>query len=213
MGAETTCAVTVDGKTLKAKVRLETEVLQIRGSDLKLDVPFKAMKNVGARDGVLSVAHGVSTVTLALGSAAARWVEKILRPPSRLTKLGVRTDWRAAIIGSVDQDFIDELRAAVTTLSVGRHVKEADAVFLAVANRSDLKRVSTAKSCLQPAGALWLIRPKGSAEITEGDVMTAGRTAGLVDVKVVAFSSAHSALKFVIPVKNRARQILKSSNP
>src|SRR5262245_37578059 len=101
MGAETTCMVTVDGKTSRAKVRLETDVLQIRGSDLKIDVPFKAMKNVGALDGMLSVAHGGSTVTLALGSAAARWVEKILRPPSRLTKLGVRTDWRAAIIGRV----------------------------------------------------------------------------------------------------------------
>jgi len=205
MGAETTCSVTVDGKTAKAKVRLETDVLQIRASDLKLDVPFKAMKNVNARDGVLSVAYGGSAVALALGGAAARWVEKILRPPSRLTKLGVRGDWRAAIIGGVDQDFVDELRAAITRLSIGRHVKQADAVFLAVANRSDLKRVSAAKSCLQPAGALWLIRPKGSADVSEGDVMAAGRTAGLVDVKVVAFSSTHSALKFVIPVKERAR--------
>jgi hypothetical protein len=33
--------------------------------------------------------------------------------------------------------------------------------------------------------------------------MDAGKTAGLVDVKVVGFSSTHSALKFVIPVKDR----------
>jgi hypothetical protein len=36
-------------------------------------------------------------------------------------------------------------------------------------------------------------------------VMAAGRTAGFVDVKVVAFSPTHSALKFVIPVKDRPR--------
>jgi hypothetical protein len=34
-------------------------------------------------------------------------------------------------------------------------------------------------------------------------VMAAGKAAGLVDVKVVGFSSTHTAQKFVIPLKNR----------
>jgi hypothetical protein len=40
--------------------------------------------------------------------------------------------------------------------------------------------------------------------ITEGDVMAAGKAAGLVDVKVVRFSETHTAEKFVIPVALRA---------
>jgi hypothetical protein len=36
-------------------------------------------------------------------------------------------------------------------------------------------------------------------------MMRAGQEAGLVDVKVVSFSDALTAEKFVIPVANRAR--------
>jgi hypothetical protein len=205
MGAETTCEVTFNGKTSTAKVRLETAVLQIRGADLRLDVPFASMKKVVARDGSLKVGHAAGSLTLALGKAADKWVEKILHPPSRLTKLGVRSDWRAVILGNIEREFVDELRAAVTTLSVGRVLKQADAIFVGITRPSDFERVSAAKSSIKPDGAVWLIRPKGSAEVTEGAVMAAGKAAGLVDVKVVAFSATHSALKFVIPVKDRWR--------
>ena len=203
MGAETTCAVTFNGKTSTAKVRVETTVLQIRGVDLKLDVPFASMKTVAARDGSLRIGHPGGSLALALGKSADKWIDKILHPPSRLTKLGVRPNWRAAAIGDIEHEFVDELRAAVETLAVGRALKQADAIFVGISHPSDLKRASAAKSSIKPDGAVWLIRPKGSVEITERAVMAVGKAAGLVDVKVVAFSPTHSALKFVIPVKNR----------
>jgi hypothetical protein len=205
MGAETACAVTFKGKTSTARVRLETNVLQVRGRDLELDVPFNTMKKVVAERGVLSFVHAGKTLKVAVGAAADRWLDKILHPPSRLTKIGVRPDWRAAIVGHVENEFVDELRAAIATVSVGRALKEADAIFVGISSPSDLDRVSIAKSLIKASGAVWLIRQKGSDEITESAVMAAGRAAGLVDVKVVALSSTHSALKFVIPVKNRPR--------
>ena len=58
---------------------------------------------------------------------------------------------------------------------------------------------------LKRDGAIWVIRPKGHADISERDVMKAGKTAGLVDVKVVRFSETHTAEKFVIPVARRTR--------
>jgi hypothetical protein len=48
-----------------------------------------------------------------------------------------------------------------------------------------------------------MVYPKAKREITEGDVIGAGRKAGLKDVKVVGFSTTHTALKFVIPVAKR----------
>jgi hypothetical protein len=69
-----------------AKVRLETSVLQIRGSDLKLDLPFSAMKTVAARDGSLLIGQAGGALILRLGAAATRWADKIPHPPSRLTK-------------------------------------------------------------------------------------------------------------------------------
>jgi hypothetical protein len=41
------------------------------------------------------------------------------------------------------------------------------------------------------------------AQIRDVDVMAAAREAGLVDNKVVGFSTTHTALKLVIPKANR----------
>ena len=56
---------------------------------------------------------------------------------------------------------------------------------------------------LKPAGALWVVYPKGVQTIREIEVIAAGREAGLKDVKVASFSATHTALKFVIPVASR----------
>lgn len=198
--------VTFKGKKSTARVRLETNVLQIRAADFKLDVPFNRMKKVASRHGSLLIDHGGGRLSLALGKSAVKWAEKILHPPSRLTKIGVRAEWHAAILGPIDNSFVAELRSAIASLSLGRTVKGADAIFVGVAHPSDFERVATAKSAIKEDGAVWLIRPKGSAAVTEGEVMAAGRSAGLVDVKVVALSPTHSALKFVIPVKDRSHR-------
>jgi hypothetical protein len=203
VGAEATCTVTFNGKRSPAKVRLETKVLQIRGREVRLDLPFSAMKAVSARNGVLSIDHQAGLLKIAIGAAAAKWAEQILHPPSRLTKIGVRPDWRAAVIGDIDADFLEELQSAAATVTTGRLPKDADAVFVGVSKPADFKRLAAARTAIKPSGAVWIIRPKGSAEVSEGAVMSAGRAAGLVDVKVVGFSPTHSALKFVVPLKDR----------
>jgi hypothetical protein len=43
---------------------------------------------------------------------------------------------------------------------------------------------------------VWVVYPKGIQAVTENDVLTAGRAAGLVDTKVCSFSSTHTALRF-----------------
>ena len=69
---------------------------------------------------------------------------------------------------------------------------------------ADLKRLSQVRRALPDDGALWLLRPKGkNAPVGERETMAAGRAAGLVDVKVVGFSPALSAEKYVVPVKAR----------
>jgi hypothetical protein len=56
---------------------------------------------------------------------------------------------------------------------------------------------------MKNAQALWVVYPKGKKDITEIDVISAGRKAGLKDVKVVGFSATHTALKFVLPIEKR----------
>jgi hypothetical protein len=79
----------------------------------------------------------------------------------------------------------------------------ADVIFFAASSRQDLSKLTTLRDHLTPAGAIWVIHAKGTREITHGDVISAARAAGLVDVKVVRFSETHSAEKFVIPKDKR----------
>ena len=106
-------------------------------------------------------------VTLELGSAASKWAEKILHPPSRLAKIGVKPDWRVATLGIDDQDFLAELEDAAAFLSIGRSVKNCDAIFFGATAASQLGRLPVLKRSLKPNGALWVVRPKGRPEISE----------------------------------------------
>jgi len=121
----------------------------------------------------------------------------------RLEKLGVKPDWRASVVGKVEATFLEELGAAVARLSVGRTLRQSDAIFFGATKVGDLRRLTTLQASLKPNGALWVIRPKGRPEISERAVFAAGKAAGLVDVKVVSFSRTHTAEKFVIPLAKR----------
>lgn len=211
MGAEATCTVRFERKTAECKARLEADVLQIRGGDLKLSIGFKEMTKIAVRGGTLSVTFPGGTVLLDLGAAAATWADKIEHPPSRLDKIGVKWQWRVSAIGVADEEFLQELEEAVAFLSVGRVVKQSDAIFFGATKAGELSRLARLKASLTPNGALWVIRPKGRPEISEKAVMDAGKVAGLVDVKVVSLSVTHTAEKFVIPVKDRPK--LKPSGP
>lgn len=203
MGSEALGNFSVNGKPVRGKARLESDVLQLRGDDVRLSVPFNSMRNVRSADGVLRFESPQGRFTLELGAAAPRWADKILHPPSRLAKIGVKPEWRVAALGIEDQGFLDELEAATAVMSIGRTIRDCDAIFFGATSASQLVRLKTLKSSLKSNGALWVVRPKGRAEISEAEVMAAGKAAGLVDVKVVSFSPTHTAEKFVIPIKDR----------
>jgi hypothetical protein len=199
MGAEATCSVRFKRATAEGEARLETDVLQFRSADLRLSIPFKAMSKVKARGGMLRVTWSGGTAAFDLGAGAAKWAEKIVNPPSRLRKIGVKPTWRVSAIGIHDEVFLKELEDASALLSIGRVLKPSDAIFLGARKEAELTRLEKLKGSLRPDGALWIIRPKGRADISEAAVMRAGKAAGLVDVKVVSFSPTHTAEKFVIP--------------
>jgi hypothetical protein len=205
MGAELPCAVRVDGKTTKGHARLESETLEFRSAAVRLSIPFRQIRQVTVRDGVLAVDSERTNVELALGDAAEKWAFALQHPRSRLDKIGAKHEWRASALGVVDKRFLEELQGAVAQLSIGRAGKDRDAIFYGVTSEAQLARLAALRRALKSTGALWVIRPKGRPEISERSVMAAGRAAGLVDVKVVSFSPTHTAEKFVIPVKNRRR--------
>jgi hypothetical protein len=203
MGAEVTCQACWNGRDARVKARLETDVLRVRSAELKLDLVCRDLSRVGASDGVLSVSNKGGTLTLAIGSAATKWAEKIVHPPSRGDRLGVKPGWRVSVVGEIDRAFTSELKRRVARLSVGRVLERSNAIFFGASREADLDRLGTLATALTPDGALWTIRPKGVPAISERAVRAAGQAAGLVDVKVVRFSETHTAEKFVVPVTLR----------
>jgi hypothetical protein len=142
-----------------------------------------------SHDGVLS---------LTLGRAAERWAAAITSPKSRLEKIGIKAGQRVTLMGVSDAGFADELKAAGADVS-DRARKHSDAIFVGIESPADLARIARLRASLAPAGALWAIRRKGVPDASEALTMTAGKAAGLVDVKVVRFSETHTGQKFVIP--------------
>jgi hypothetical protein len=121
----------------------------------------------------------------------------------RLDKLGVKPDARVAVLGLSDAAFQRELKTRTRDVSIARPRAASDLVFLAVERASQLARLGGLRRRLQPAGAIWVLWPKGRPALREDDIRTAAKDAGLVDVKVVAFSEVLSGLKLVIPVALR----------
>ena len=202
MGLEANCTATYDGASCDGKAQLETSEFIFRGN-FCLRIPLKDIQNVVAKRGELQLEWPEGSASFALGKDAEKWALKIRYPRGRLEKLGVKEGMHGAVLGVADAAFQEELRARVTDIAETRPRKGTDLIFLGVESKERLGRLAGMVSSLQPAGAIWTVYPKGQKHITQNDVMTAGKAAGLVDTKVVGFSETHTALKWVIPVSKR----------
>jgi hypothetical protein len=198
MGAEVDCKATLGRQSAEGKAMLETDFVQFRSESLKFKVAFADLKAVAAAGDFLDLHFEGKRARLVLGEkAAARWASKILNPPSRLDKLGVKPGTTVCLIGEFEAAF----RREVSNLA--GEVSRADLIFLAVDDAAELIEVERVSKRMRRDAGLWIVYPKGLMTIREIDVISAGRAAGLKDVKVVRFSDTHTALKFVVPVVAR----------
>jgi hypothetical protein len=205
VGNEAICFVTFGKQRVRGKALLETSEMIFRSEDgaLRLRLPFAELKSASAADGQLRLETAEGPAIFELGANAAKWCEKILHPKTRLEKLGVKPNAEVSLLGDFPPDFLAELRSATKNVTSGKTASNTDWIFFAAASSKNLSLVAKIAKSLKGAAALWIVYPKGQKEITENDVLAAGRKSGLKDVKVVGFSPTHTALKFVIPVENR----------
>jgi hypothetical protein len=208
VGLEATCAVMLDGARSRGKALLETTELLFRSTsgDVRVRVPLGDVTRALATAKTLTLEWNGRALSLELGQAAATWAAKVKSPPSRLAKLGVKPASRVAMVGDFgfDPTFEAELGLGGSADGAATVRAPVDVLFYAPATAGALGRVAALSKRLDPAGAIWIVRPKGKdTPITEDATRRAGLAAGLVDVKVAAFSGTHSALKFVIPLAKR----------
>jgi hypothetical protein len=124
-------------------------------------------------------------------------------PRSRTEKLGVKPGCRAALRGVFDPAFLDELKAVGASVSARFGAGPYDLVLVRLNSKADLPLLQGARERIVAKGMIWAVWPKGRKEFREDDIRNFGPTAGLVDVKVMAFSDELSGLKLVIPLAQR----------
>jgi hypothetical protein len=205
VGNEANCAASLGKQKARGKALLETSELIFRGEDggLRLTIPFASVKSAKAVNGELRLEVPEGLAVFVLGANAEKWCEKILHPKTRSEKLGVKAHETVCLLGKFDDDFLAELGSSTKNVSLGKIAGAPDWIFFAAESAKELSQVAKLAKSLQDRAALWIVYPKGQKQITESDVIGAGRKAGLKDVKVVGFSPTQTALKFVIPAENR----------
>ena len=203
MGNEAKCVVRIDGKRHEGKALLETSELIFRGAQCRVKILLGEIRGVTAGRGELRVETKDGVKIFELGAAAEKWCEKILNPKTRAQKLGVKAGTRVQLMGDFDVDFMKELKASNAEIVRANGFEASEYTFLAINAKNSLVAIAKYAKKINAAEALWVVYPKGKKEITENDVLGAGRKAGLKDVKVVGFSAMQTALKFVLPVEKR----------
>lgn len=202
MGSETICKVEYGKQKSEGKALLETSEILFRG-EFRLKIPFSTIKSAKAVNGELRLQTPEGMAVFQLGAQAEKWCEKILHPKSRIEKLGVKPGAKASLVGEFEAEFVHEVGALTKSVSKGKVAADSDCIFFAAETKKDLDGLSKISKSMEGAAALWIVYPKGQRQITEIDVLSAGRKVGLKDVKVVGFSTTHTTLKFVIPVSQR----------
>jgi len=202
MGKESMCTARFKGKKSSGKALLETKELIFRG-EFRLKVPLASLKSARAAKGELRLETPEGLAVLELGDQAAKWCEAILHPKSRIEKLGVKAGGRVALFGRLASEFLEELAEHTQNVQTGKLDQRTECVFLAASTKKDLLEVTGLAKKISGGTALWVVYAKGRKELAEKDVLSEGRQAGLKDVKVVSFSSTHTALKFVVPLELR----------
>src|SRR5262244_2488072 len=108
MGQELECRMQYRKRRLAGKAYLETDYLLFRG-DERVKIALKDLKSVKAAAGMLVLDFDGGPAKLELGKAA----EKILHPPSRADKLGIKPGLAVRLMGEFEPAFLEELSGAV----------------------------------------------------------------------------------------------------
>ena len=201
MGLEALCHLRYRGRSVQGKAHLASQAVEFQG-DIRLRVPFKEIASAEAKAGELKLRFGSEEAVLELGPLSEKWALKIRYPKGRLDKLGIKPGSKVCLLGVQDEDFRTEL--AERTHNVFDELQEgADFILFHADAEESLDALSGLQTYIQRDGAIWVIWPKGQRRITRDHVFAASHAAGLVDIKICAFSDSLSGLKVVIPRDRR----------
>lgn len=208
MGQELKTSLRFDGRILEGVALLETDSIIFRG-EVSLTVKFSEIFKIEANAGWLDLQTGRGLLLFELGPKAEVWAEKIKNPKALLEKLGVEpnaAEKKLGVVGKLDADLRADLDASGAKVAKSARGKDFDMIFVAASSKKDLEKLASYREMIKDEGGIWIVYPKGSADLTEREVLTAGRTIQLTDNKQVKVTDVLTSVRFVIPVALRKKK-------
>lgn len=205
MGQELKTTLRFDGRILEGVALLEGDSIVFRGG-VSLTVKFSEIFKVEANAGWLDLQTGRGLLLFELGPKAEIWAERIKNPKGLVEKLGVDDKKKLAVVGKLDGALRADLDATGAKIAKSARGKDFDMIFVAASSKKDLEKLPGLRDMIKDDGAIWIVYPKGNAELTEREVLTAGRTLQLTDNKQVKVDDALTSVRFVIPVAQRKKK-------
>ena len=195
MGLElNNCQATIKGTKTCGKLHVDSNALEFRGDGVRWSVKVGSGTTAQIADGQLTVRRGSKVASFLIGDKAGKWQDKILHPPTRMTKLAAKPGMKFLLRGDFDDRFVDELAGA--GLVATRMPSKCEIAFVLLLAPADLKRFAKAIDSVAVGTHVWAVWPKGKELIQQGQVIGCAREKGLGPGKGIAFDETHSAMRF-----------------
>lgn len=194
MGLELKTIALNGSEQYAGKLHLDSQSLTFSSKEFKWSIALASRPSVKQSGTKLVIASGAETVSFEVGDEGPRWAHKILNPPNRMDKLGVKPNMRCWVSRGFSRVFLSEIRGAQANIT--KHLDRSELAFLKVTNRDELSPLLAACETLPQHVNLWVVWPKGSDAVHQGDVMSLTRDLGFGPSKTAAFDETHSSMRF-----------------
>lgn len=194
MGLETRCKAVIDGNAYEGRLHVDSKEIQFSCRESKWSHSVGTTVNAKSVDGMLVVGSGKKAARFDLGDEAERWLEKVLNPPSRMKKLGIKATQKIFLHGEFDQGFLSEIASAQAV--VAKSLAVADMVLAIVVSQVELGTLAKLVKRLDVGKSIWIVWPKGVQSIKDVHVIAFCKELGMGPGKSCAFDDHLTAMRF-----------------
>ncbi len=194
MGLEIKTVAVKGAKKFSGKLHLDSRELKFSSPEFKWSIPLGDGIKAIAKKTKLIVSKGRDKVTFEIGERPERWVDKILNPPSRLDKLGVKPGMKCWLSKGFESEFKTELKSQEAKIT--RQIDNCDLAFFSIDDRKNFGSLLECCDAMPGATNIWVVYPKGSNAITQGEVMGTLKKAGFGPSKTASFDEQLSSMRY-----------------
>ena len=188
------CNAEIKGQTFVGNLHIDSNEFEFRAPELRWSVKVGKGTSAKIHEGKLRVRRGTKSATFLIGTKAEKWADKILHPPNRATKLGLKPGLTFVLRGKFETSFKNEL--IDQGLKSVRTINSCEIAFVMMWKSSELKLLEKVLSACQARTHVWAVWPKGIDAVRQGEVIATARTHGLGPGKGIAFDEICSAMRF-----------------